>query len=215
MHTYDRYWVTNLARGIAAILASAGIAYLPRMLDSTFTRLLFLPFAIAISLICLSLYGIIDSSLLTTMGCVIRKHRIVHWLVVIEGLIAIAIMILVTVYSADGLNLRFFTYFAALQAFSSAMAEAILSIRARHHQGTLWLLTCASLSLVCGIALLLSGDLSAGDQARLILGYLTLRGVSLILLSLKMLYNEDSPSHRHGLWSAVTGGLRSKGQATA
>lgn len=214
MHPYDRYWLTNLARGTAAILASAGIAYLPRLLDSTFTRLLFLPFAMALSLVCLSLYGILDSCLLITMGCVIRKPRLVHWLVIIDGLIALAILALVTVNSRDGLNLQFFIYFAALQAFSSALAEAVLAIRARHHQGTVWLLTCANLSLICSVALLLSGDLSAGNQARVILGYLTLRGVSLILLSLKMLYSERSPSSRHGLWNALSGALRSKRQAT-
>ena len=214
MHAYDRYWLTNLIRGLAALLASAGLAYLPRLLDSTLSRALFLPFAVAISLVCLSLYGIVDSGLLITIGCAIRKPRAVHWLVVVQGLAALTLLVIVTAYSKDGLNLRFFTYFAALQALSSGLAEALIAIRAKHHQGTAWLLTCASISLICSIALALGGNLGAADQARVILGYLTLRGISLTLLSLRMLYLEESPCHRQGLWNAVADALRGRGHAT-
>lgn len=214
MHAYDRYWLTNLIRGLAALLATIGLAYLPRLLDSTLSRAIFLPFAIAISLVCLSLYGIVDSGLLITIGCAIRKPRAVHWLVVLQGLAAATLLLIVTAYSTDDLNLRFFTYFAALQALSSGLAESLIAIRAKHHQGTAWLLTCASISFVCSVALALDGNLTAADQARMILGYLTLRGISLTLLSLRMLYLEESPSHRRGLWSAIVGVFRAKEHAT-
>jgi hypothetical protein len=214
MHPYDRYWLTNLLRGFLAILASAGVAYLPTILDSTLSRLLFLPFAIAISLVCLSLYGITDSVLLVTVGCVIRKPRTVHWLVILQGLAALALLSMVTVFSKDGLNLRLFTYFAALQALSSGLGEVLLAIQAKHHDGTAWLLTCASISLIFCAALMLGGDLTSADQARVLLAYLTFRGISLSLLSLKMLYLEESPSHRHGLWNAVAAAFRASKQAT-
>lgn len=212
MHAYDRYWLTNLTRGLLALLASGGIAYLPRILDSAVNRLLFLPFAITISLVCLSLYGIVDSGLLIAMGCAIRKARAIHWLATMQGLAAATLLAIVTVYSTDGLNLRFFLYFAALQALSSAAGDTLIAIRARHHQGTAWLLTCASISLVCCVALVLGGKLTAADQARVILAYLTLRGLSLTALSLRMLYMQETPTHRHGLWNALAG--RAKEQAT-
>lgn len=214
MHAYDRYWLSNLIRGLLALFASAGLAYLPNLLDSTLSRLLFLPLAVAISLLCLSLYGIADSGLLIAIGCAIRKPRAGHWLVVIQGLAALTLLVIVTAYSKDGLNLQFFTYFAALQALSSGLAEALMAIRAKHHQGTAWLLTCASISLICSVALVLVGNLAAADQATVIFGYLTLRGISLTLLSLRMLYLEESPSHRQGLWSAITGALRTRRHAT-
>lgn len=214
MHTYDKYWLTNLARGILALLASAGVAFLPPLIDSSLNRLLFLPFAISISILCLSLYAVLDSGFLVAIGCTIRKPRAVHWLAILHGLAGIALFAALIVYSTDGLNLRIFAYFAALQAFSLALAETILAIRAKHHQGMAWLLMCAGISLTCCVVLLLAGRLTAGDQARLIFGYLLLRGSSLTLLSLRMLYIEDSPSHRHGFWNAMTGGFKTKGQAT-
>ena len=77
MHTYDKYWLTNLGRGILALLASAGAGFLPSLVGSTLNRLLFLPFAIVISVVCLSLYGILDSSLLVVTGCILPKGRTV------------------------------------------------------------------------------------------------------------------------------------------
>lgn len=214
MHAYDRYWLTNLLRGFLALLASAGVAYLPKILDSNLSRLLFLPFAIGISLVCLSLYGIADSVLLVSVGCVIRKPRSVHWLVVLQGIAALTLLSIVTVFSRDGLNLRLFMYFAALQALSSGLAEALLAIRAKHHEGPAWLLTCASISLIFCVALILGGDLTSADQARVVLGYLTFRGMSLSLLSVRMLYIKESPTHRRGLWNAVATAFRAKTQAT-
>ena len=64
MHTYDKYWLTNLGRGLLALLASIGAGFLPSLVDSTISRVIFLPFAVAISMLCFSLYGILDSSLL-------------------------------------------------------------------------------------------------------------------------------------------------------
>lgn len=214
MHSYDKYWLTNLARGILALLASAGVAFLPQLIDSTLNRLLFLPFAIAISILCLSLYAIVDSGFLVSIGCTIRRPWALHWLVILQGLAGIVLFAALIIHSTDGLNLRVFAYFAALQALSSALAETIMAIRAKHHQGTAWLLMGAGISLTCCVALLLGGHLTAGDQARLIFGYLLLRGSSLTLLSLRMLYTQDSPSHRRGFWNAMTGGFKTKRQAT-
>lgn len=214
MHAYDKYWLVNLLRGLLAVLASAGVAYLPMILDSTLSRLIFLPFAIAISLVCFSLYGIIDSALLVAVGCVIRKPRTVHWLVILQGLFALTLLAFITIFSKDDLHLRFFMYFAPLQALSSGLAEALIAIGARHHQGTMWFLACAAISLICCVALVFGGDLSAADQARVILGYLTVRGISLSLLSVRMIYIAESPTHRHGLWNVIACIFRAKRQAT-
>lgn len=213
MHTYDKYWLTNLGRGALALVASAGVAFLPSLLDSTLNRLLFLPFAIALSIVCLSLYGIVDSSLLVAIGCSIPKGRKVHWIAVLQGLAGMVLLVAVTIYSGDGLNLRFFAFFAPFQALFMALAEVSIAIHARHHQGTAWLLTSVGISLTCCVALLLGWKLPAPDQARLIFWYLLLRGVSLSLLALRMLYTDESPSHRRGLWNAMTGGITTKREA--
>jgi hypothetical protein len=213
MHTYDKYWLTNLVRGALALAASAGIAFLPSLLDSTLNRLLFLPFAIALSILCLSLYGILDSSLIVLIGCSIPKGKKVHRIAILQGSAAVVLLAAVTIFSVDGLNLRFFTFFAAFQALSIAFAELSIAIYARHHEGTDWLRACAGISLTCCVALLLGWNLPPHDQAVLIFWYLLLRGISLSLLSLRMLYMDESPSHRHGVWNAMTGGLRTKREA--
>jgi hypothetical protein len=215
MHTYDKYWLTNLGRGILALLASVGASFLPSFVDSTISRALFLPFAVAISLLCLSLYGILDSSFLVVTGCILPKGRKVHWLVILQGITGLVLLVALTILSGDGLNLRFFVLFAGLQALFTALAEMTIAIRAKHHQGTAWLLMCAGISLTCSIALLLGGNLSPSEQARLIFWYLLLLGASLTVLSLRMLYFEESPSHRFGLWNALTGGAKARQQATA
>ncbi|MGA9717454.1 MAG: hypothetical protein WBQ79_04165 [Acidobacteriaceae bacterium] len=215
MHTYDKYWLTNLGRGILALLASVGARFLPSFVDSTISRALFLPFAMAISILCLSLYGILDSIFLIVIGCILPKGRKVHWLVILQGIAGLVSLVALTILSGDALNLRFFVFFAGLQALFTALAEATIAIRAKHHLGTAWLLMCASISLTCSVALLLGGKLPAFEQARLIFWYLLLLGASLTVLSLRMLYLEDSPSHRFGLWNALTGGAKARRQATA
>ena len=215
MHTYDKYWLTNLGRGILALLASVGASFLPSFVNSTISRALFLPFAVAISLLCLSLYGILDSSFLVVTGCILPKGRRVHWLVILQGVTGLVLLVALTILSGDGLNLRFFVVFAGLQALFTSLAEATIAIRARHHQGNAWLLMCAGISLTCSIALLLGGNLSEFEQARLIFWYLLLLGTSLTVLSLRMLYIEESPSHRFGLWNALTGGAKARRHATA
>jgi hypothetical protein len=214
MHTYDKYWLTNLGRGVLALLASAGAAFLPPLVDSTLNQILFLPFAIAISIVCLSLYGILDSSLLVITGYILPKGRKVHWLVILQGLTGLISLVAVTMLAGDGLNLRFFVLFAGLQALFTALAEATIAIRAKHHLGTAWLLVCAGISLTCSVTLLLGGTLSAHEQARLIFWYLLLLGGSLTFLSLRMLYIEESSSHRRGFWNAMTGGFKAKRVAT-
>lgn len=215
MHTYDKYWLTNLGRGVLALLASVGAGLLPSVVSSTINSVLFLPIAVAISMLCLSLYGILDSSLLVVTGCILPKNRKVHWLVILQGLTGLVLLVALTVLSGDGLNLRFFVLFAGLQALFTALAEMTIAIRAKHHQGIAWLLMCAGISLTCSIALLLGRNLSAFEQAALIFFYLLLLGASLTVLSLRMLYIEESPSHRFGLWNAVTGGAKARRGATA
>jgi hypothetical protein len=214
MHTYDKYWLTNLGRGILALLASIGAAFLPSLVESSLNRLLFLPFAVAISIMCLALYGILDSSLLVVTGCILPKGRKAHWLVILQGLAGLTLLLGVMIHSGGDLDLHFFALFAGLQALFTALAEATIAIQAKHHQGTSWLLMCAGISLTCSVALLLGGQLSAPDQARLIFSYLLLLGASLTLLSLRMLYLEGSLSHRRGLWNAITGGAKENQQAT-
>ena len=215
MHTYDKYWLTNLGRGLLALLASIGAGFLPSLVDSTISRVIFLPLAVAISMLCFSLYGILDSSLLVVSGCILPKGRKVHWLVILQGLTGLVLLVALTILSGDGLNLRFFVVFAGLQALFTALAEMTIAIRAKHHQGTAWLLMCAGISLTCSIALLLGGNLSAFEQAGVIFLYLLLLGASLTILSLRMLYLHESPSHRFGLWNALTGGAKARRQATA
>lgn len=215
MHTYDKYWLTNLGRGILAFLASVGAAFLPSLVDSNIRKAIFLPFAAAISMLCLALYGILDSSFLVVVGSILPKGRKAHWLVILQGLIGMTLLLAVTIRSGGDLDLHFFTLFAGLQALFTALAEMTIAIRAKHHQGTAWLLMCAGISLTSSIALLLGGNLSAFEQARLIFWYLLLLGASLTVLSLRMLYIEGSPSHRFGLWNALTGGAKARRQATA
>ena len=215
MHTYDKYWLTNLGRGVLALLASIGAGLLPSVVSSTINSVLFLPIAVAISMLCLSLHGILDSPLLVVTGCILPKGRKVHWLVILQGVAGLVLLVALTILSGDGLNLRFFVLFAGLQALFTALAEMTIAIRAKHHQGTAWLLMCAGISLTCSIALLLGGNLSAFEQATLIFLYLLLLGASLTVLSLRMLYIEESPSHRFGLWNAITGGAKARRGATA
>ena len=165
MHTYDKYWLTNLGRGLLALLASIGAGFLPSLVDSTISRLLFMPLAMAISIVCLSLYGILDCSLLVITGYILPKGRKVHWLVILQGFAGLISLVAATLLAGDGLNLRFFVFFAGLQALFTALAEGTIAVRAKHHLGTAWLLMCSAISLTCSVALLLGGNLSAFEQA--------------------------------------------------
>jgi hypothetical protein len=53
MKAYSEYWIAAMIRGLLAIVAGAGVLFIPEMAST----LLLLPFALVISILCLATTG--------------------------------------------------------------------------------------------------------------------------------------------------------------
>ncbi|WP_213806264.1 hypothetical protein [Granulicella sp. dw_53] len=186
MESYAEYWVTNLIRGFLAIVAGAGVLFIPEMAST----ILLLPFAIIISILCLAVYGTIDSALILITSFMIpygRPGRVALRLQGIGGAI-IGILLFVLVY--DHFDFRWFLYLAAAQAAGTALAEFIVARGTSVYHSSPWCYAAAAIAAVSAIVLPFGRDLAPHELAWLLYGYLGLFGFNLFALSARMLFTE-------------------------
>jgi hypothetical protein len=196
MQSYDKYWLTTLGRGVLAILVSAAIAPLTLILASSLTTLILFPLVLTASILCLSLYGLLDSTLVLVTGAALPRFRYAHWALMVQGMVGAAVILLIALQPIRFMHLQVLVVLAAIQAMCTALADSITAVHARqHHVATGWLLACSSISLLCGVALLFGRSLPPLELTNLICCYLLLLGGSFLLLSIRMLSREGHLLH--------------------
>ncbi len=111
MKAYSEYWAASMMRGFLAILISTGVLFIPEMAST----ILLLPFAIAISILCLAAYGVIDSAIIFITSFMIPAKA---WQIALrmQGICGAVIGILLFAVVYDHVDLRWFLYLAAIQA---------------------------------------------------------------------------------------------------
>lgn len=186
MESYSEYWVANLIRGFLAIVAGAGVLFIPEMAST----ILLLPFALVISILCLALYGTIDSAIVLITSFMIPHGRPGRFALRVQGCSGAIIGILLFVLVYDRFDLHWFLYLAALQAAGTALAEFVVARGTAAYHGAAWCYASGAVAAVSAVALLFGQNLGPRELAWLLYGYLGLFGFNLFALSAKMLFAE-------------------------
>jgi len=192
MKAYSEYWATTMIRGLLAILAGTGVLFIPEMAST----ILLLPFAVAISILCLAAYGAIDSALVFTTSFMIPHQQPGRFALRIQGICGAVIGVLLFALVYDHVELHWFLYLASVQAAGVAVTEFIVARGTSAHHGANWCYAAAGVAAISAIALLFGGDLSPRELAWLIYGYLGVFGFNLFGLSARMLFAERNVPQR-------------------
>jgi hypothetical protein len=187
MKAYSEYWLATMFRGFIAIVISTGVLVIPEMAST----ILLLPFAIAISILCLAAYGVIDSAIIFTTSFMISGHQPGRLALRMQGIFGSVIGVLLFAVVYDRVDLHWFLYLAAIQAAGVAVTEFIVARGASRHHGSKWCYASSIVAAVSAIALASLGkNLSPRELAWLIYGYLGIFGFNLFVLSARMLFAE-------------------------
>ena len=191
MKAYKEYWATAMIRGLLAIVAGTGVLFFPEMVSTILLR----PFALAISVLCLAAYGVIDSAMVFTTSFMIPLERPGRLALRVQGLFGTVVGVLLFDLVYDRVNLQWFLYFAAAQAAGVAIAEFIVARGTSAHHGAKWCYVSAVVAAISAVALLLGRNLSPRELAWLIYSYLGVFGFNLFALAARMLFAERSLLH--------------------
>jgi hypothetical protein len=131
MKAYSEYWAATMMRGFIAIVISTGVLFIREMASA----ILLLPFAIAISILCLAAYGVIDSAIIFTTSFMIPAKKPGRFALRLQGICGAAIGILLFAVVYDHVDLRWFLYLAAIQAAGLAVTEFIVATGTSIHHG--------------------------------------------------------------------------------
>lgn len=204
MKAYSEYWGATMIRGFIAIIISTGILFIPAMAST----ILLLPFAIAISILCLAAYGVIDSAIIFTTSFMIPRKKPGRLALRIQGICGALIGILLFAVVYDHVDLRWFLYLAAIQAAGLAVTEFVVARGTSIHHGSKWCYASAIIAAVSAVALPSFGrDLSPRELAWLIYGYLGIFGFNLFILSARMFFAERELLHSVDLQPRAAGGI--------
>jgi uncharacterized membrane protein HdeD (DUF308 family) len=190
MPTYENFWTVTILRGVLALLIGSAVLVVPDLART----LLFLPFAVAIVILSLAVYGVADSVLIfiTSFFTSLRPARAILRLQSACGVVVGALFCSIFF---DRIQIHWFLYLIALQAFSTACSEFILARHTSRQHGSRWCFVAAAIALLCAAiyavaAVLAPGNLPPQQVAALAYGYLAAFGVAQTLMATRMLYIE-------------------------
>ncbi|MBB5060949.1 uncharacterized membrane protein HdeD (DUF308 family) [Granulicella aggregans] len=186
METYAKYWTTSLVRGLVAILAGLAVLVLPSMITLVFL----IPFAILVSMLCLAAYGVADSVIVLITSFMIRHDPAGRFALRAQGIGGAILGTLLFFLVYDRAQLEWFVILAALQALGTAITEFIVARHTSIHHGSRWCYASAAIAILSAIALILGRGLEPQRIAWLVFSYLCVFGLTLTVLSARMLFAE-------------------------
>jgi hypothetical protein len=190
MNRYEHFWTVTIFRGALALLLAGAILIVPDMART----LLLLPFAMAFAVLSLAAYGIVDSILVfvTSFFASLRPARVALRLQSAFGVILGALFFSILF---DKLQLHWFLYLIALQAFAAAYSEFLIARHTSRRHGSRWSFAAAAAALLCAIGYIITAaiapdNLEPRQIAFLAYAYLGVFGIAQILMSSRMIYIE-------------------------
>jgi len=188
MRNHIHFWWATMLRGVLALVIGSAVMVIPDMART----LLLLPFALAISILCLAAYGVLDSAVvfITSFMASSQRPRIA---LRIQGTLGVLVGVVLLSIVYDRVRLHWFLYLIAFQALCTAIAEFIVARHASNKRVSLWNYAAAAVALLFTImyslAVIVFGELfTAREIAWLIYGYLLTFGLAQCLTAARMLY---------------------------
>lgn len=182
------FWVATMIRGALALIAGSAVIIIPDMART----LLLLPFAIALSILCLAAYGVLDSAIVFVTSFMV-PFRLPKTALRLQGSLGVVVGILLFSVIYDRVQLHWFLYLIAFQTMCNSVAEFIVARHAFTRSLSAWNYAAALVALLFmlayGLAATVFSDaLTSRDIAWLIYGYLLTLGLAQCLTAGRMLY---------------------------
>ncbi|MCU1323666.1 MAG: hypothetical protein JWM43_3315 [Acidobacteriaceae bacterium] len=186
------FWVTNLIRGLLALAVGSGAIVIPDLAAT----LLFLPFAVIISALCLSVYAILDSALVFISSFMLPSKTEAFTLRV-QGILGVSFGVALLSLVYDKVHLHWFLYMIAAQAFFTAIVECIIARHAHTRGASIWnyAASIAALAFAIGyscVAVTAETEREPREIAWLIFGYLLSFGLAQCITAARELFSKQS-----------------------
>ncbi len=182
------FWRATVVRGGLALFFGSAVMVIPDMAST----LLLLPFAMAISILCLATYGVLDSAVvfITSFMASSRAPKIALRL---QGTFGVVVGVILFSIVYNRVRLEWFLYLIAFQALCAAIAEYTVGRHAFTRGTSLWNYAAAGIALVAAMAYLSAATvaqplLEPRQIAWLVYGYLVAFGMAQCLTAARMLY---------------------------
>jgi hypothetical protein len=186
-----QFWRATVIRGSLALVFGSAVLVIPDMANS----LLLLPFAVAVSILCLAAYGVLDSAVIfvTSFMASLRIPKIALRLQGTFGVI-VGVTLFFIVY--DRMRMEWFLYLIAFQALCTAISEFLVARHAFTRGTSIWNYAASAIAFVAGVAYLLAAtvaepSLAPREIAWLVYGYLVAFGMAQCLTAARMLYTDQ------------------------
>jgi hypothetical protein len=190
MGKYENFWIVTILRGVLALLIGSAILVVP---DLTRT-LLFLPFAVAFVIVSLVVYGVADSLLVFVTSFFTSLHPAKAALR-LQSAAGVVIGILFASVLFDRIQLDWFLYLIALQAFATAYSEFIIARHTSKKHGSIVSYIAAIAALACAMIYTITATVAPAhlvprEIAYLAYAYLAAFGAAQTLMATRMLFIE-------------------------
>ncbi len=188
----EHFWWITLVRGFVALIAGSAIAVIPDMART----LLLLPIAIAVSILGLAVYGVLDSVLVFIASYTVLS-RLPRIIVRLQGVIGITLGILIYRVFFFRVQLYWFLILIAIQSLSTAIAEFLIARHSITPSTSRWNFTAAAVALGFSfsyiyMALTFADRLLPQEITWLVYGYLVAFGIAQCLTAARMLYADHT-----------------------
>jgi hypothetical protein len=200
LKNHEHFWWTTLVRGFVALIAGSAIMVIPDMAKS----LLLLPIAIAVAILGLAVYGVLDSVLVFVTSYMVT----LSWVTIVlrvQGIIGVTVGLLLYRVFFLRVQLHWFLILIAFQSLATAIGEGLIARHSRTDVTSLWNFTAAGIALGSGcmyfyIGLELTDRLTPLEVSWLVYGYLIAFGIAQCLTAARMIYSahHKNPSHSIG-----------------
>jgi len=182
------FWFTTLIRGFVALLAGSAILVIPDMART----LLLLPIAIAMAILGLAVYGMLDSALVFVSSYMVER-RTARIVLRLQGAIGMSVGVVLFFVVFEQVRLEWFLSLAALQALSLAAGEIVVARHQRLRRLSVWNYAAAAVAfcfacLYLVIRMGFAARLTYRDISWLVYAYLVALGIAQCLTAARMIY---------------------------
>jgi uncharacterized membrane protein HdeD (DUF308 family) len=186
------FWMVMLIRGLLALIVGSMILVIPDMARTLLLR----PLAVAIAVLGLATYGVLDSALIL-ISSFMAESRTARVVLLAQGTVGVLIGLLLLFVVFEKVRLEWFLLLAALQAAYAGIGELMVArhsgtraiSRWNNAAGTVALVASAIyLILILGFAVRLNPD----HITWLVYGYLVAFGIAQCTTAARMLYADRS-----------------------
>ncbi len=185
------FWKATLVRGGLALLFGSAVMVIPDMART----LLLLPFAVAISILCLAAYGVLDSAVVFITSFM-ASSRVPKIALRLQGTFGVMVGVTLFFIVYNRVRLEWFLYLIALQALCAAIAEYVVGRHAFTRGTSIWNYAAAAIAFAAAVTYLLVAtvpepSLDPRQIAWLVYGYLIAFGMAQCLTAARMLYADQ------------------------